>query len=69
MSVVDLEAVVDRAQADPRFRRIVTHWSESLRTDYALSADEADALRTSNYEALIRLGLDGPHAQRATRLA
>jgi hypothetical protein len=68
MSRVDLEAVVDRAVMDHRFRRVVAHWTESLHTDYALSADEVEALRTRDYDTLLRLGLDEPHANLATRL-
>jgi predicted DNA-binding protein (UPF0251 family) len=68
MSRAELEAVVDRAAVDHHFRRTVARWSESLHTEYALSADEVEALRTHDYEALLTLGLDEGHASAATRL-
>ena len=69
MSIADLEALVDRALTDVHFRRVVRHWSEPLHGDYALSADEIDALQASDYEALLRLGLDETRAQLATRIS
>jgi hypothetical protein len=69
MSVTDLEAVIDRALVDRQFRRLVNHWPESLHADYAVSADELDALRTRDSEELVRLGLDQTRAHLATHLA
>jgi hypothetical protein len=69
MSIPDLEAIVDRALIDAQFRRVVSHWSEALNADYALSADEIDALYASDYEALVMLGLDEMRAQLAARLS
>lgn len=68
MSTADLEAVIDRAMEDRRFHVLVTHSVESLCADYALSADEIDALRTHDHDTLVRLGLDDAHANLATRL-
>jgi hypothetical protein len=69
MSVADLKAVVDRALDDRRFQALVTDWPELLCADYALSADEIDALREHDPEALARLGLDEFHVRLAICLS
>lgn len=69
MCVADLEAIVDRAVVDAHFRRVASRWSESLHGDYSLSTDEVDALRASDFEALVKLGLDETRARLVVTLS
>lgn len=62
MAVEDLRAVVDRVIIDHQFRTFVTQWSDWLCSDYALSADEVEALHSRDQKMLIKLGLDETRA-------
>jgi hypothetical protein len=55
--LADLEAVVERLQADSRVYRLVLEWPDELCRQYALSSDEVEALQSADEAALVRLGV------------
>ena len=58
----DLRAVAARLRTDARFYRLVLEWPDELCDQYALSADEIDALQAGDSESLHRLGLSSEEA-------